>query len=103
VVTGDTLALHVALGLEKRVVALFGPTSAAEIDLYGLGSKVVAPLDCVCCYNPVCDRSPSCMDSIGAERVYEQVVEQLAIVETSLAESSGLGITMDQLVGEPGR
>src|SRR4051812_964256 len=39
VVTGDTLAMHLALSLEKRTVVVFGPTSAAEIDLYGLGEK----------------------------------------------------------------
>src|SRR5262249_38716535 len=37
VVTGDTLAMHIALALGKRTVVLFGPTSAAEIELYGLG------------------------------------------------------------------
>src|SRR5207244_3273098 len=31
VVTGDTLAMHIALALNRRVVVLFGPTSAPEI------------------------------------------------------------------------
>lgn len=42
VVTGDTLCLHVACALGVPVVALFGPTSAAEIELYGNGDKIVA-------------------------------------------------------------
>ena len=40
VVTGDTLAMHIALALGRRTVVLFGPTSAPEIELYGLGEKV---------------------------------------------------------------
>src|SRR6185369_7323919 len=36
VVTGDTLAMHLALALNKRTVVLFGPTSAPEIEVYGL-------------------------------------------------------------------
>jgi ADP-heptose:LPS heptosyltransferase len=80
VVTGDTLALHVAVGLEKRVVALFGPTSPWEVDVYGHGRKIVAPLDCVCCYQPVCDRKPSCMDLIDAEEVLHALKEELSHV-----------------------
>jgi len=79
VVTGDTLALHAAVGLGKRVVALFGPTSHQEIDLYGLGSKVVAPVDCVCCYRQDCEREPTCMDLISAEAVMAAVVRELGV------------------------
>ena len=79
VVTGDTLALHVALGLEKRVVALFGPTSPAEIDMYNLGAKVVPDIDCVCCYNADCDRQPNCMDLVSADDVYGHLAEEMKI------------------------
>jgi len=77
VVTADTLALHVALGLKKRVVALFGPTSPYEVDIYGRGQKVVPDMDCVCCYKPVCDNRPSCMDAIDARDVFRAVAEEL--------------------------
>jgi ADP-heptose:LPS heptosyltransferase len=77
VVTGDTLALHGAVGLKKRVVALFGPTSAAEIDLYGLGTKIVPRIECVCCYSAECTRAPNCMDLISATEVFAAVMGQL--------------------------
>lgn len=96
VVTGDTLALHAALGLEKRVVALFGPTSAAEIDTYGLGAKIVPELECICCYRVDCGRRPSCMDSISVERVAEALIEQLRRVSYASLEQCSV-------VGEPGR
>lgn len=73
VVTGDSLALHIALALGKRVVVLFGPTSATEIDLYGMGTKITANMDCLCCYRQTCTVSPNCMESISGETVYGAV------------------------------
>ncbi|MBW2056594.1 MAG: glycosyltransferase family 9 protein [Deltaproteobacteria bacterium] len=87
VVTGDSLALHVGLALRRRVVALFGPTSEAEVDLYGLGTKISAPMDCLCCYRQECDKSPNCMESIPVDRVYRAVQEQLGFLETESHES----------------
>lgn len=74
VVCGDTLALHLALGLGKRVVALFGPTSPWEIELYGQGTKVIPEIDCICCYREKCSKKPNCMDMISVDRVYEAVI-----------------------------
>jgi len=71
VITSDSLGLHAALALKKKVVALFGPTSAVEIDMYGRGVKVVADMPCQSCYLPDCDRSPTCMDSISPEDVLD--------------------------------
>ena len=77
VVTGDSLALHIGLALRKRMVVLLGPTSDAEIDLYDRGSKITAPLDCLCCYRQTCHLSPNCMEAISVETVYRTVEEQL--------------------------
>lgn len=69
-VTGDTMALHLASALGKRIVALFGPTSAPEIDLYGRGTKVVPiGMPCLGCYRSDCDIRPSCMQRIDTEQV----------------------------------
>lgn len=78
VVTGDTMALHVAAALGKKVVALFGPTSAAEIELYGKGRKIVSDAPCAGCYRPTCDVSPTCMERISAREVAAAVRELLA-------------------------
>lgn len=77
-VTGDTMALHLALAFGVSVVAIFGPTVASEIDLFGLGRKVVAKIDCAPCYRPSCDRSPSCMDAISMEEVFDATLSLLA-------------------------
>jgi heptosyltransferase-2 len=76
--TGDTLALHAATALKKKVIALFGPTSAAEIDSYnGQIVKVQADLDCLVCYKPRCDFNPNCMNSITAERLFSLLKENM--------------------------
>jgi ADP-heptose:LPS heptosyltransferase len=72
VVTGDTLAMHLAVAQERRVVVLFGPTSHHEIELFGLGQKIYPALDCLCCYLMTCDRQPNCMEEIRTDRVYVQ-------------------------------
>ena len=64
VLTGDTMALHAALGLRKNVVALFGPTSAAEIEMYLRGTKIYSDKKCLCCYRQDCPEQETCMDLI---------------------------------------
>ena len=82
-VTGDTMALHLASALGKRVVALFGPTSASEIELYGRGTKV-APLDlsCLGCYLSDCNVTPSCMQRITPAQVMEAIRSQVGALDT---------------------
>jgi len=79
-VAGDTLAMHLALALGRRAVILFGPTSAAEIEMYGLGEKVVPPMECLVCYKPTCDFVPNCMDLISTDMVEAAVERQLAAI-----------------------
>lgn len=84
-VTGDTLAMHLALALGKRTVVLFGPTSAAEIELYGLGEKVVPKMECLSCYKTSCDFAPNCMDLISTDMVERAVLTQLMLFRDSFA------------------
>jgi ADP-heptose:LPS heptosyltransferase len=88
VVTGDTLAMHLSLALGKRTVVLFGPTSAAEIELYGLGEKVVPAMTCLSCYKTSCDFVPNCMDLISTDMVERAVLRQLAVLP-ALASAAG--------------
>jgi heptosyltransferase-2 len=79
VVAGDTLAMHLALALGRRTVVLFGPTSAPEIEMYGLGEKVVPDMECLACYKPTCDFVPNCMDLITTDMVEAAVERQLSV------------------------
>jgi len=77
-ISSDSLGLHLASALKKPTVAFFGPTSAAEIDLYGLGEKITTPLGCAVCYLRDCDVRPHCMESIPVERMFDAVAKHLA-------------------------
>lgn len=69
VVSGDTLAMHLAIAVRTPVVALFGPTCAQEVELYGRGVKIASPKRCAPCYRRKCDLSPTCMEEISEEEV----------------------------------
>ncbi|MFP3870953.1 MAG: glycosyltransferase family 9 protein [Syntrophobacteria bacterium] len=76
-VTADTLALHIGLATARQIVALFGPTSRAEIDMCGLGEKLSANLECLGCYRTDCDRSPNCMELLAPETVRAAIERRL--------------------------
>ncbi len=76
-VTGDTLALHVAVALQKRLVAYFGPTSDTEIDLYESGEKVLPVSPCQCYYQSQCTVKISCMDNLKEKDMLAAVLRQL--------------------------
>jgi ADP-heptose:LPS heptosyltransferase len=77
VVTADSLALHLAVALGKPVIGLFGPTSVAEIELYGRGEKLAPRMACRCCYLNSCSKTPYCTESIRPERVYKSILKWL--------------------------
>jgi ADP-heptose:LPS heptosyltransferase len=91
VITGDTLAMHLSLALGRRTVVLFGPTSASEIELYGLGEKVMPRMECLGCYKPTCDFVPNCMDLISTDVVEASVDRQLAAL-ASVKSVKSIGV-----------
>ena len=85
-VTGDTMALHMALALGKRVVALFGPTSAPEIELYDQGTKIEPHnMSCLGCYLWDCDVRPACMERITAEQVMRALTKNVAALPSAIS------------------
>ncbi len=75
IITGDTMALHLALALQTKVIGLFGPTCAHEIDFYGLGNALVATDECCPCYRSKCQKPESCMATITPDIVYSSIQE----------------------------
>jgi heptosyltransferase-2 len=57
-VTSDSLALHIGIALKKRIVSFFYPTSAAEIELYGRGIKIIGKGKSYCSYQTKCTYPP---------------------------------------------
>lgn len=73
IITADTLALHIATALSKKIIALFGPTSANEIELYGKGVKLMSPDGCKCYYRKYCSEKESCMKKINSDIVLDTI------------------------------
>ena len=63
-VTGDTMALHVACARKSRSWRCLVRLSVAEIEVYGRGEKIAPEgLDCLGCYLATCDVSPHCQEA----------------------------------------
>ena len=71
IVCGDTLAMHIALALKKKIVALFTCTSPQEIYDYGRLRKIVSPLLNKHFYKK--KASPSIKKSIKLNMVYQEI------------------------------
>jgi ADP-heptose:LPS heptosyltransferase len=77
VITGDTLAMHIAIGLKVPVLVMLGPTCHQEIELYGRGAKIVSDFTCSPCYLSVCPKPATCMDAISVDAVFESAAALL--------------------------
>jgi heptosyltransferase-2 len=78
-VTNDSLGLHIALALKKKVVVLYGPTNPNETYFYGRGEILypTADLPCIPCLDLRCSREIHCMASIAPSAVMA-AIERLA-------------------------
>jgi ADP-heptose:LPS heptosyltransferase len=73
VVSGDTLGMHIAIGLAKLVVAWFGLTCEQEIELYGRGVKLVADVPCRPCWQKECAEALKCHQQVKASDIVTAV------------------------------
>lgn len=74
-VTNDSLGLHIALALKKKVVVLYGPTNPNETYFYGRGEVIYPDVayDCIPCLAPSCRQERRCMEFISPERVLASI------------------------------
>lgn len=85
VVTSVTMALHMALAKEKRVVLLNNIFPSNEFHLYGRGEILEPGLTCQACYKNRFDEncvSPSCMSLITVEDVFTAVERQISLLDS---------------------
>jgi ADP-heptose:LPS heptosyltransferase len=70
VVTGVTMAMHITIGLCKKIVLLNNIFNRSEFELFGLGEILEPEKKCKCFYSPVCiNPEYNCMDYLSVERV----------------------------------
>ena len=77
VVSGDTIAMHVAIAVKVPVVAFFASTCAAEIELYGRGKKLMSNINCAPCYLRDCPIDEKCMKEMGVDIIFDSVRDVL--------------------------
>ena len=73
VISGDSLGMHIAIGLKKEVVVWFGLSCPQEIELFGRGTKIISKVDCGPCWRRSCDKEPKCYDSVDPDEVIQAV------------------------------
>ena len=74
IITQDSLGLHLAMALNKKVVGLFGPTDYKEIYPYGDVKFLTPKTDChkIPCYQPNCDHKRFCMDEFDIDMLVNE-------------------------------
>lgn len=76
VVTAVTLAMHITIGLGKKIVLFNNIFNRNEFELYGQGEILEPGVPCTCYYSPVCVNN--CMQHIHVGRVVEACKRLLA-------------------------
>lgn len=78
-VSNDSLGLHIALALGKKVVSVFGPTLSSEIEPVDNLVKLLPNPICECDFAAACcKRSAPCISTIPVELVAEHVNHYLS-------------------------
>lgn len=75
VVTAVTMAMHITIGLNKKIVLFNNIFNRHEFELYGLGEILEPEFDCPCYFAPVCPND--CMQYIHVDRVFKTVKQLL--------------------------
>jgi heptosyltransferase-2 len=76
VVSAVTMAMHIAIGLRKKLVLFNNTFNRHEFELYGRGVIIEPEFDCSCYYSPVCPNN--CMQYIRVEPVLQSCVSLLS-------------------------
>jgi ADP-heptose:LPS heptosyltransferase len=71
VITGVTMALHIANALKKRIVPLNNLFNKNEFELYGHGEIIEPDIDCKGCFRTKCEENY--MELVKPEEVFRSV------------------------------
>jgi ADP-heptose:LPS heptosyltransferase len=74
VISGDSFGMHLAIALQKYIIAWFGLSCWTEIELYGNGEKLYQKdLECSPCWKRVCPYNLECIEMIDLKKIVELV------------------------------
>ena len=78
VVTAVTMAMHITLGLNKKIVLFNNIFNKYEFELYGLGEIIESENECTCFFSAKCkNKDYNCMDSLYPQKVLDSVIKYL--------------------------
>jgi heptosyltransferase II len=79
IVTCDSLGMHLGLAMQKKVIALFGPTQSEQIYMYGKGVILTAEWACqhAPCLRSECNLNHECMKELNPRIVARTVTNLL--------------------------
>ena len=75
IVTNDSLGMHLAIALKKKIIALFGASSSKEVYLYKRG-KIFLPkvnYKCIPCLKSECYMKVHCMRFISPKNIKREI------------------------------
>jgi heptosyltransferase-2 len=84
VVSGDSLGMHIAVGLRKYVVVWFGLACAHEIDLFGRGVKIMSGVSCEPCWKRTCD-DLKCLAEISLRTIFDAIIKGVKVLKAEKA------------------
>ncbi|MAT38854.1 MAG: glycosyl transferase family 9 [Ectothiorhodospiraceae bacterium] len=74
VVTGVTMAMHIAIGLKKNMILFNNIFNRHEFELYGRGEILEPSKECQCFFLATCKNDEyQCMEHLEPERVFDAV------------------------------
>lgn len=78
-VSNDSLGVHIALALRKKVVVMYGPTNPNETYFYGRGEILYPEIakPCIPCLESSCNQERGCMEDVGASSVFSAALRLL--------------------------
>lgn len=71
ILSGCSLGMHIAIGLQKKVIAWFGVSCIQEVDLYEKGIKIQSPISCSPCWKKQCDVETKCYDKMTVSSIID--------------------------------
>lgn len=77
VVTQVTMAMHITVALQKKIVLMNNIFNPHEFELYGRGVIVAPSKPCACYFSGTCKYGASCMKDLSPDVILEEISKQL--------------------------
>lgn len=78
IITQVTMTMHIAIGLDKKLLLMNNIFNPNEYELYGNGEIIQPRKECICYFSPKCiNPEYNCMDFLFPEDVYNSAIKLL--------------------------